>query len=40
MENITEKLRHISRSRNVQKIIYGKPRGKSASFFIDSDDKE
>jgi hypothetical protein len=39
MDNITKKLRYISKSRNVQKIIYEKPKRKYASMFIDSDDK-
>ena len=38
MNDTTRKLRLISTSRNVQKIIYGKPRGKHASIFIESED--
>ena len=39
MEEITKKLRIISKSRNRDKIIYGKPKRKNASIFIDSEEK-
>jgi hypothetical protein len=39
MNDITKKLRLISTSRNIQKITYGKPRGKKASIFINQDEQ-
>lgn len=37
MEEITKKLRIISKSRKNHKITYGKPKRKNASIFINSE---